>query len=51
VVHPTTSAAFVRAAPRPAFSVLAHDTLAAAGVQPIGDWAERWAAAAGAMPI
>ena len=49
VVHPTTSAAFVRAAPRPAFSVLAHDTLVAVGVQPIGDWAERWAAAAGAM--
>lgn len=45
VVHPTTSAAFVRAAPRPAFSVLAHDTLAAVGVEPIGDWAERWAAA------
>jgi len=51
VVHPTTSAAFVRPAPRPAFSVLAHDTLAAVGVQPIGDWAERWAAAAGVMPI
>lgn len=48
VVHPTTSAAFVRAAPRPAFSVLAHDTLAAVGVEPIGDWAERWAAAADA---
>ena len=51
VVHPTTSAAFVRPAPRPAFSVLAHDTLVAVGVQPIGDWAERWAAAAGVMPI
>lgn len=45
-VAPTTSEAFVRPAPRPAFSVLGHDRLAAAGVQPIGPWQERWAAAA-----
>ncbi|WP_402467335.1 dTDP-4-dehydrorhamnose reductase [Isoptericola aurantiacus] len=45
-VEPTTSDAFVRPAPRPAFSVLGHDALRAAGVEPIGDWAERWEAAA-----
>jgi dTDP-4-dehydrorhamnose reductase len=46
-VEPTTSEAFVRPAPRPAYSVLGHDALHAAGVAPIGDWAERWEAAAG----
>ncbi|MCZ2262215.1 dTDP-4-dehydrorhamnose reductase [Isoptericola sp. QY 916] len=45
-LEPTTSDAFVRPAPRPGFSVLGHGTLAAAGVAPIGDWAERWDAAA-----
>jgi dTDP-4-dehydrorhamnose reductase len=45
-VEPTTSEAFVRPAPRPAYSVLGHDALHAAGVAPIGDWAERWDAAA-----
>ncbi|MFE5294160.1 dTDP-4-dehydrorhamnose reductase [Isoptericola sp. NPDC056618] len=45
-LEPTTSDAFVRPAPRPAFSVLGHGALAAAGVAPIGDWAERWDAAA-----
>ncbi|GAA4719396.1 dTDP-4-dehydrorhamnose reductase [Isoptericola chiayiensis] len=45
-LEPTTSAAFVRPAPRPAYSVLGHDALRAAGVEPIGDWAERWEAAA-----
>ena len=49
IVAPTTSEAFVRPAPRPAYSVLGHDALVAAGVAPIGDWAERWAAAAGAV--
>ncbi|WP_344245250.1 dTDP-4-dehydrorhamnose reductase [Isoptericola hypogeus] len=46
-VAPTTSDAFVRPAPRPAYSVLGHDALRAAGVEEIGDWAERWDAAAG----
>lgn len=44
-VSPTTSDAFPRPAPRPAYSVLAHDGLARAGVAAIGEWRERWAAA------
>ncbi len=35
-----------RPAPRPAYSVLGHDALRRVGVEPIGDWAERWAVAA-----
>lgn len=46
IVRPTTSAAFVRPAPRPPYSVLGHDRLPAAGVPAIGDWAQRWAVAA-----
>ncbi|RPF37187.1 dTDP-4-dehydrorhamnose reductase [Streptomyces sp. TLI_185] len=37
-VRPTTSAAYVRPAPRPAYSVLGHDRWAAAGIEPIRDW-------------
>ncbi|MBO9555486.1 dTDP-4-dehydrorhamnose reductase [Cellulomonas sp.] len=49
-VAPTTSEAFVRPAPRPAYSVLGHDALHEAGVAPIGDWSARWdAAAAGVL--
>ena len=49
IVTPTTSAGFVRPAPRPAYSVLGHDALARRGVTPIGDWAARWALAAPAV--
>lgn len=45
IVAPTTSEGYVRPAPRPAYSVLGHDALQAAGVTPIGPWDERWAAA------
>src|SRR5882724_7811710 len=37
-VRATTSAAFPRPAPRPAYSVLGHDRHAATGIEPIGDW-------------
>lgn len=46
VVTETTSAAFNFPAPRPAYSVLSHDSLTAVGVEPIGPWAQRWATAA-----
>ncbi len=46
VVQPTSSAAFPRPAPRPAYSVLGHEALTRAGIDPIGDWEQRWAAAA-----
>ncbi|WP_328889071.1 dTDP-4-dehydrorhamnose reductase [Streptomyces sp. NBC_00316] len=39
-VRATTSDAFVRPAPRPAFSVLGHDRWAAAGMAPVRDWRE-----------
>jgi dTDP-4-dehydrorhamnose reductase len=35
---PTTSAAYRRPAPRPAYSVLGHDAWAASGISPIGHW-------------
>lgn len=49
IVRETTSEKFVRPAPRPAYSVLGHEALRAAGVEPIGDWAARWEAAAGSV--
>jgi dTDP-4-dehydrorhamnose reductase len=45
-VRPTTSAAFVRPAPRPAYSVLGHYRLHRIGVRPVGPWRERFAVAA-----
>ena len=46
IVARTTSAEYVRPAPRPAYSVLGHDALRAVGVEPIGDWEQRFAVAA-----
>ena len=37
-VKPTDSSAFVRPAPRPAFSVLGHDAWRSAGIDPMRDW-------------
>jgi dTDP-4-dehydrorhamnose reductase len=47
VVSPTDSAAFQSAAPRPAYSVLGHDRWHQHGIEPIGDWRERWSVASG----
>jgi dTDP-4-dehydrorhamnose reductase len=46
IVEETTSADSDRPAPRPAYSVLAHDSLRAVGIEPIGSWRERWETAA-----
>lgn len=46
-VEPVTTDAFPRPAPRPAWSVLGHAALDAAGVAAIGEWTTRWDAAAG----
>lgn len=45
-IAPITSAEFAQKAPRPAYSVLGHDRLRAAGIEPIGLWDERWTIAA-----
>jgi dTDP-4-dehydrorhamnose reductase len=37
-VHATSTSAFPRPAPRPAYSVLGHDRWAETGIKPIGDW-------------
>lgn len=39
-VRPTTSEAFVRPAPRPAYSVLGHEKWRAAGLAPIRSWSD-----------
>jgi dTDP-4-dehydrorhamnose reductase len=44
-VSPTDSSAFVRPAPRPAYSVLGHDAWATAGLAPMRDWREAFEAA------
>lgn len=44
-VLPTDSAAFVRPAPRPAYSVLGHDAWAEAGLEPMRGWREALQAA------
>jgi dTDP-4-dehydrorhamnose reductase len=46
IVAPTTSAAFVRPAARPSWSVLGHDAMVDLGIEPIGDWRTRWRVAA-----
>lgn len=50
-VHPTTSEAFVRPAPRPAYSVLGHDRWQQAGIEPIRDWRQALAAAFPALVV
>ncbi len=47
IVTPSSAADLDRPAPRPAYSVLSHETITRLGVAPIGDWKERWALAAG----
>ena len=51
-VEATTSAQFVRPAPRPAYSVLGHEAWRTAGIEPMRDWREALRAAftAGALP-
>jgi len=47
IVEASATDASARPAPRPAYSVLGHHALQRIGVEPIGDWAQRWKAAAG----
>ena len=47
-VQPSDSASFVRPAPRPAYSVLAHDAWALSGLSPIRHWQD---ALAEALPL
>jgi len=47
-VLPTDSTAFVRPAPRPAYSVLGHDAWSRAGLAPMRDWREALHAATAA---
>ncbi|MDO9484789.1 MAG: dTDP-4-dehydrorhamnose reductase [Actinomycetota bacterium] len=44
-VLPTDSAAFIRPAPRPAYSVLGHEAWDSAGLAPMRDWREALSAA------
>lgn len=46
MVTPTSSDAYPSPAPRPSYSVLSHHALEEIGVAPIGDWRDRWHAAA-----
>lgn len=48
-VVPTTTEAFPRPAPRPAWSVLGHQRWYDGGLDPIGPWQDRWQAARGTV--
>ncbi|GIF47882.1 dTDP-4-dehydrorhamnose reductase [Asanoa ferruginea] len=50
-IRPTTSAAFVRPAPRPAYSVLGHDRWSSAGLSPMADWRDSLSAAVAAGAV
>ncbi|KGM08972.1 dTDP-4-dehydrorhamnose reductase [Cellulomonas bogoriensis 69B4 = DSM 16987] len=47
LVRAVPTSARPRGAARPSWSVLGHESLAAAGVEAIGPWEQRWVAAAG----